>query len=582
MYRVNYAVYKSKVKEETRLGFVAENNFFIAFAIEGSAFSEQENNFQEKIKEDLSSFQLINLSSLDQFVTNTITKYNLPPAISMAIGYKSQNIMYLKTVGKGAIYLKRESNFSRIIEGDKSASGFVNKLDFYIFASDKFTEILQNDEIKTAIGDRDPDEVVDYFQSTPPTEKDFGVVAVFVKFEDNLPQPEEATIEDKTEEIISETNDSQKNVLITKFQEIFRRFGKRRIFTLIAVVCILFILIWSVVLGYSRRKTSETNKKIDLAKEQIDRKLRQAEDVAFLNLTKSMGLIAESKKISENLKKDLGEERKEIIAIDKSIKNAESRIVKKEDKNFEEFFDLTIESKGAKGNKFYLEGENLSIINNDKSTLYSLSLTKKSLDKKSANQIKKASLVASYKDYNLIYVSGEGVYMIDTNDKTKKVIDNDSDWGVIVAMWIYNGNLYLLDSVKGDIYKYLVTDNGYSKKSSYLGVGILKNSNSIAIDSSVYVGFADQIFKYNAGVKDDFKTSWPEKNVNLNKIFTSADVEKVYAWDKKKGTIYILGKNGGYDRQINSSILSKGSDFVVYNDATFVLVSEKIYKIDLK
>ena len=218
-----------------------------------------------------------------------------------------------------------------------------------------------------------------------------------------------------------------------------------------------------------------------------------------------------------------------------------------------------------------------------KGIIYNLSLSKKSLDKNSAAGIKKADLVSAYEDYSLFFVKEEGIYKIDSEGKSKKVIDKDADWENIIGMWIYNGNVYLLDSGKGDIYKYLVAESGYSAKSSYLKgeAGSIKGANSFAIDSSIYVGLDDSLRKYTAGGRDEFSTSWPEKKVKLTKIFTSFDVEKVYGWDKTNETIYILGKNGTYERQINSSILAKASDFVVFKDAAYVLVNEKIYRIGL-
>ena len=337
-------------------------------------------------------------------------------------------------------------------------------------------------------------------------------------------------------------------------------------------------------MGMKRRNETEANKKIKSTKELITLKLDQAEEVAFLNLDRSLVLISEAKEEVEKLKKQLGKQKeKKVEELEQLIKEKEGKIVKKEEKNYEEFYDLTLDSKGAKGDKLYLEKENVSIVDKGKGTVYILSLSKKSLDKKSAAEIKKASLVSMYQDYVLFFVAGEGVYKTSTDGKTKKAIENDKDWGSISDMWIYNGNVYLLDTVKGDIYKYLVAESGYSAKSSYLKgeAGSIKGANSFAIDSSIYVGLDDSIMKYTAGGRDEFSTSWPEKNVKLTKIFTSAEVEKIYGWDKTNEAIYILGKNGTYERQINSSILAKASDFVVFKEAVFVLAGEKIYKIGL-
>ncbi|EKE15473.1 MAG: hypothetical protein ACD_12C00005G0001, partial [uncultured bacterium] len=104
--------------------------------------------------------------------------------------------------------------------------------------------------------------------------------------------------------------------------------------------------------------------------------------------------------------------------------------------------------------------------------------------------------------------------------------------------------------------------------------------NSLSIDGSVYLAGDAVMFKYTSGLRDGFKVNLPDGNINTTKIFTSKDLEKIYAWDKNKGTIYIMGKNGDYQEQVNSKILSTASDFVVYNNSIFVLQGSKIYKIE--
>ena len=214
--------------------------------------------------------------------------------------------------------------------------------------------------------------------------------------------------------------------------------------------------------------------------------------------------------------------------------------------------------------------------------MYLLSIEKKSLEKLFAPQARTAKLVAVYKNEVLLYVEKEGIFK--GEEKLKKVIDDDSSWSNISDMAIYNGNIYLLDSGKNEIYKYVVTDDGYSDKSSYFKTGQavnLKGSNSISIDSSVYIGFSDSIRKFTAGLPENFETDFPNSVSTLYKVFTSQELGKVYVWDKEGGVIFVLSKNGVYERQIKSSILREGSDLVVFQNSAFILTKEKILKINV-
>jgi exopolysaccharide biosynthesis predicted pyruvyltransferase EpsI len=64
--------------------------------------------------------------------------------------------------------------------------------------------------------------------------------------------------------------------------------------------------------------------------------------------------------------------------------------------------------------------------------------------------------------------------------------------GRIGDLAIYNGNIYLLDKGKNKIYKYLAGEEEFSNKIDYLKSGestVLKEATSLAIDSSIYIGF---------------------------------------------------------------------------------------------
>jgi hypothetical protein len=150
-------------------------------------------------------------------------------------------------------------------------------------------------------------------------------------------------------------------------------------------------------------------------------------------------------------------------------------------------------------------------------------------------------------------------------------------------MGIFNGNIYLLDRGKDEIWKYMSVESGFGSKSPYFESGQsidLSQVNSLTIDGSVYLAGDSIMVKYTSGLRDEFKINLPDGNVNMTRIFTGKDLAKVYSWDKGKGTVYIMGKNGDYQEQVNSKILSTGTDFVVYKDFIYVLQGSKIYKIE--
>ena len=509
--------------------------------------------------------------------------------------------MYLKTIGNARILLHKSDELGNIISNNQSASGYINIDDIFIFTTGEFIQLFGGlSELKEIFDHKNPHTIIDEITPQLKSKDDQGVIALLAQFnkhelstitktheQKELGQDENNQSEVDEPMFISHVKpwesiiNSVKNLYVkTTYDASGAR--RKKTLTLALVVVLCFIFIWSVILGYHRRTDALSQKKIETTKEIVTQKLNQVDDVVYLNMSRALNLIREARKEVEKLKQQVGN-KKEITELNTIITNKENTVTKKEEKNYEEFYDLTVDNKQATGNAFYLDNDTVAILDQKQGFMYALSLTKKSLTKKFFSEIKLASTIAAYQN-EYLFLMKDGIYKIDTDGKLKKEIDKDPDWKNITGFWVYNGNLYLLDSGNNEIYKYLVAENGYSAKTSYFkgGSTALKEAHSLAIDSSVYVGFSDHIFKFTSGSQDDFKTSYPEGSISLIKIYTSKDVEKVYAWNKSKGALYILGKNGTYEREINSSILVQANDFIVYNNSAYILFGSKIYRISLE
>jgi len=594
MWQSQYAVYLGRETETGFSGFISvaaesENGNSVFLTLEATQGLDKETGRKviTEIKQSLSVQKISNLADLDSFVGDQIKKHNLPANICLSIGVTEGNVIYLKTIGEGLVFIKRNNNFEKIIDNNQTASGYLEKNDYFIFTTNRFIQLFSHESIiKTIFDHKSPHQIVEDLVPSIKDGNDQGAIALFVQFN----QLTQTIPEEKNEEIIVSEPlivDKSKN-LINNYYQKFIQFkeqgGKKRILTFIVIIALILILFWSVGLGVTRRNESLITGKINRSRELITQKLDQADEIAFLNLAKSQSLISEAKKELATLKKDVGDNRKELAEIDSLIKEKENKILNKEEKKAEEVYDLTVDNKAAQGTRISLDGDNLIILDNKQGIIYQLSLSKKSLDNIADSQIKSASLIANYQTDIFFFIDGKGVYKANKESKPKLVIEADSEWGKISGMTIYNGNIYLLDTKKNEIYKYLAAEDKYGSKSPYFksGEGVeLSDATSMAIDSALYIGFKNSAVKYTAGVKDIFNTTFPEENITLTKIITNKDLEKVYGWDKDNGAIYILGKNGTYERQIKSSALAGGSDVVVFDNSAYVLNKEKIYRVSL-
>lgn len=570
MLKADVAFYLGEQKPKGYSQIIFKDNFFFVIEIPEGIETTLVYKIIENIKNKL--FEINSLSQFENFIIEVVKENNLPASFSIASGYLKNKVLYLKTIGQGKVFIRRKNQFGLLIEGDKTASGEVEVDDFFIFTTENFLNLIGGSEqLKNIFDNLKVGEIIEKITPILKAKNDQGAVALFA----NIFEFEER--QDFPVSVVSPSN------FQTKIKDLWLTMkNSKKTLTLITAFFLFLIFIWSVVLGYQRRVNKIAQEKISLAKQTITQKLSQAEELAYLNLDQSLVLINESKRELENLKKDIGEKRKELKDLDNLIADYEKRILKKEEKNYHEFFDLTVDDKNTIADKIYLYQDSLIILDKKRGTIYELSLEKKSLQKVSFSQIKSAQFVAFYQDDIFFFVKDEGVFRV-KNNKLTKIIENDKDWGEIIDMAVYNGNIYLVDKEKDEVWKYLSAGDSFSNKNSYFQAGEaidLSSITSMAIDGSIYLGGDSFVFKYTSGVRENFKLNLPEKDYQFKKIFTTKDLEKVYLWDKNKALIYVLGKTGEYLEQIKTSIISKANDFFVYKEKIYLVLGNKIYQIE--
>lgn len=574
MFKQDVGFYLGHERSDGFSGFVDENNLFLTIEIETGYTPQKGRELTAFIREKINSIKIENLQQFDFFISNIIKEKNLPSGFSLSAGYLKGSIFYLKTINEGRIYIRRNNKLALLIEKNTSASGYIEEEDNYVFTFIRFMKLLGEEEGLNKKFDHKPiSEIIEEITPELLVLDDQGTAALFLKLK---------KIEEEKKPVNDFFEKPAGRFLQFNLKDFYQRFGQQKTLTFITVFILGLILFWSVGLGYVRRSSENSRKKINMTRDLINQKLDQAEQVAFLNMTSALNLLSDSKAEVEKLKKEVGSKNDQITEIEKLISDAENKILKKEEKSYQEFFDLAVDNKDAKGNKFYLFNDRLLILDKNNGTLFDFSMSNKSLDKKKSNELKKSSLIALFEDKEYFYVEGSGVFQL-SDDKATKLIENDKEWGKIIDMAVFNGNIYLLDQGKGEIWKYVSVESGFGAKSSYFQPGQsinLSQINSLTIDGSVYLAGDSVMFKFTSGLQDGFETNLPDNNVRINKIFTSKDLEKLYGWDKNKGVIYIMGKNGDYQEQVNSKILSTGSDFIVYKDIIYALQGSKIYKIE--
>lgn len=592
--------------------------FFFVGSGGGTHTKEHLSHAASAIYKELNTRQQMRLADFENTLSETLGA-NVHSSFDCACGVIVKGIIYLLVKGNGAVYIERGGEVVCVVNSGKTASGRVKDGDMFVFANGAFLELVDNFSHTDLIIGRSPKEIVEEVaKAVGDEEREVGAAALFALVQNTTGEPHHTmTPANVDTEPIDEIAPNHRPSLDEAIHNpptfmsdartggvgIFDRFknrlgsllsflsgkipaGKRT--TLVITIMLFMLLVWSVVFGAKRRARSELMANVKQSEEIINQKLIEATDVAILNLDRSQALFSEIKQEIAGLKKQAGEmEIPEITMLEKKIIDTERSVVKRENRKTAVFYDLALIAKDARGSAMHRSGEDIAILDSAVGKIYVISLTKKSVRTIRNDRIKGAERVSLYDGLVYFFNSAQGVYRVDADDDLVEVSPVDDEWGEIVDIKIYNGNVYLLDSAKEEIYKYTVVADGYSAKSTYFKSGQsvkMDTPASLAIDSSVYVGLSDRIVKYVSGTRESFAVSFPDQDIhNFTKLYTDTDVTKLYLLEKDKAKLYIISKTGQYEKQIESSTLKEALDFTVFDTEkkVYILTPQSIYEMDL-
>ncbi len=199
MWKTQLAVYLGREAEDGFFGFIPEGNFFLVLDIKEGITKEMGREILSLIKNDLLSQTIDSLLSFENFINEEIKKHNLPTGLSLAAGFLIGDIFYLKTIGFGVIFVRRNNKLTKVIQGEKTASGFVEKNDFFVLTTDRFINLFGESHLSRIFDHKTPNQVVESLAPEMKIESDEGTIALFLQF----CEPEVGYTQEKEPEIIS-------------------------------------------------------------------------------------------------------------------------------------------------------------------------------------------------------------------------------------------------------------------------------------------------------------------------------------------------------------------------------------------
>ena len=539
--------------------------------LQGNA--EQASCFFENIRTECVDRVCNNHEPLSALVDECVQACGLSPAGAACAIIENQRI-HLATRGSGEVYLIRNGKVVKLLSGDHHAVGDARREDVFVLGTANFFAGMKDvsGELSRIESDNLQEFVTDLSHRLQHVNQT-GVAALLIRF---TPSAQNAHQKSPATEK-NEQQSARKLISISGLK------SRRRMISLFGLAVVLAILLWSVVFGYERRRHDKAVAQIAEGKTHITEIMKQAEDAAFLDPTQAQSYINEAQAKYEELKDLYGEkEAVELQELHDFITAKQGEITHSTWRDAEEYYDLTLDTQDARGEQITLADGYAYVLDTKRGAIYALHLEKKSLQTYTNDIIREARIVFAY-NQRIFFLSAKGLYEMETQSKAEQIIAADPEWGTIVSAAMFNGNIYLLDSTSGQIYKYVPVEQGFSAKQSYFKESSLSGGQmDMAIDGAVYISSDTRIKKYIGGEPQDFDGAMPADDANVTRLLTDPDAERVYVWDKARSGIYVYQTSGAFMEQVYSEILGKAESVIVFDQVAYVVSGSVIYQVPLR
>ena len=534
---------------------------------------------------------------LNNAFTSAYTKLSDVSGFDLLLATISGKVLYLIFNGNVVAFLKRGTISSLLDIGSPKQliSGFLEEGDRVLLSTSSLSNFLGDDFKKTFdLPLNEWEEAISAKVGVENTD-DHGLAGLIleVEVENPIEIPKSMTGEESVGELTRPSlpripKFDLKAINPLKILGFFPRSGRGR---LILGLILLLVIGVGAGLQYKRGHDAEQmvlfNQYLQHAKDDFN----VAEGLKTLNPGEAKNKLDSAK---QNLDKALS-----LKAGDQEALDLKNRLVQGEEQvlqqfttsNFDLFLDLDLIKKGFNAQNLSLLAGRLLSLDPTTKTLAAIDITKKSQQIISGKEELGLATFASINEgVASVYSSDKGVLKVDVNSqKVTSVSKPDKEWGDIKDVAFFGSNIYLLDAVKNQIWKYLPTASGFSDKREYLTSGTKADfggAKRMQIESSIYIlKEGGEILRFTKGVSDNFSIGGLDKGIKDPKsFFTSSEVENVYILDSGNSRLVVVNKSGGYVSQYQGDKFGSATDLVVDEKAkkVYLLEGSKIYFMDLK
>lgn len=365
------------------------------------------------------------------------------------------------------------------------------------------------------------------------------------------------------------------------------RFLHRKLKVLIGLVLVSFIFTTIFLVRQVGSNINESKRFEDLLKS-AQQEYGQAKNLSTLNPDGASGHFNNAKKyLDEALL--IKPNNKQALTLKESLGNENRQVLKEFNiSTWPLFLKLDLIKSGITANRLSRSLDNIVFLDQTKKTLVVTNLKTKSSDiLAGVDQLGKARFAAINGDLVFVFSEDRDIIRIDVqNKKSTPVIKKDLAWGAVADAVGFANNLYILDSEKKQIWKYVPTVSGYSMFNYFPSEVKFPETSRMLIDGSVWLQYASgELSKYTSGSLDFFSIAGLDRPLgNIRSFYTADDTDNVYVLDTVNSRVVVLKKNGQYNYQMAGEKFASADDLVVDepNKKLYLLEGNSIYQVEIK
>lgn len=483
-------------------------------------------------------------------------------------------VLYVASYGGGKVFLKRNQLLAKLVDGTQAISGSLMQGDTIIAASRGFVSMLGEKELASVFDNFTPQEVAEKLTlllHKHGEASEGGAACIYhVTGVDDLPSGDTLVAEAADTHISlralyrvrHQTKSILKRVVPTNGRIILRRWYKKlqenmkdRTLTSFIPTILFFLFLISVILGVRYQFTSTSNSRIHNTITEAEHAFEEGTALLDLNPVKGRERLIHAKTLLDPLKSrsvtsaDIRKAQKLYADVSASLTKAMQvyEVIP------ELYFDLSLLKAGGRAEDISLFESSLGLLDSAGKTVYALGITNKNgVIVGGGDAFGTAKQIGAYGD-SLYVQTAAGISVVNIRDqKTKSdLIPASPEWGMIADMDVFGGNIYMLDTQKSRIWKYVSTEKSFTELREYLNPDSfpdLSRTTNISIDGSVWLGTTTgQILRFTQGKENTFVTQGVEPAFGKYlQVYTTDTTQNVYVFDRDNKRIVTLDKDGFY------------------------------------